>query len=139
MALTPVHGSNAFFSISDASGSTVTMSSGLNDAGLARTVDTAEVTTFGDNDKEYLAGLRDATVSVSGNFTSTQSETWVGLLGHSTSPVFVYGPEGSASGARKYTGSCIVTAYDETSPIGDKIGSSISLQMTGAITSTSYA
>lgn len=138
MALTPRHGKSAFFSITTSTGGVVTMSSGLNDAGLSRTVDTAEVTTFGDSDKEYLAGLRDASFSLSGNFTSTQSQTWTGNLGASTAPSFVYGPEGNTTGYRKYTGSVIVTGYDESSPIGDKISASISLQATGVITATVF-
>lgn len=138
MAPTFRHGKSAFFSITTSTGGTVTMSSGFNDAGLARTVDTAEVTAFGASDKAYLAGLRDASISLSGHFSSTQEKKWTALLGYSTNPTFIYGPEGTAAGSRKFTGRCIVTGLDISSPVGDKVSANVSLQVTGAITSTNY-
>ena len=46
-------------------------SSYFNDVSAATTVETAETSTFGSSAKEYIPGLMDGTVSLSGLFEST--------------------------------------------------------------------
>ena len=138
MALTFRHGKDAFFSITSATGGTVTCSSGLDDSSLKRTVDTAEVTTYVDDDKVYLAGHRDATISVSGVFNSTHEAKFTSLLGHSTRPTWIYGPHGNTTGYRKYSAKCIVTGLDISSPSKDAVKIAMTLQGSGAITSTVF-
>lgn len=138
MAPTFTHGKGAFFSVTSATGGTINFSSGLDDCTLSRQLDTAEVTTFGDNDRNYIVGLRGADFSISGHFSSTHTKKLDPLLGHSTIPQFVYGPQGTSSGSRKYTGGCIMTSLEYHSPVDDKVDMGIDFIVTGAITSTSY-
>lgn len=132
------HGKGSFFSLTSATGGVINYSSGIDDCSLARKLDTPDVTTFGDNDKSYIVGLRDASFSVAGIFSSTHVKKLDALLGSTAGGAFVYGPEGTASGGRKYTGSSILTGYDVKSPVGGRVALTFSLQCSGAITSTSY-
>ncbi len=134
------HGKGAVFYFSTI-GSTVgaiNMSSGVDTTDLERKVDKAETTTYGDNDKTYLAGLRDATISYAGPFASTHAKKFEAMLGNSTGGYIIFGPEGTASGSRKYKGACIIESYKVGAPVGDRVSLEVGLQMTGAITSTSF-
>lgn len=134
------HGKNAYFDFTSSTGGTVNASSGLDDSGLERMVETAEVTTYGKGDKVYLSGLRDATVNVSGHFASTHARKIDPLLGWSSGTNWTYGPHGNSTGVsyRKYTGNAHITNYKIGSPIGDKVSFSLDLQVSGAITSTNF-
>lgn len=138
MAIVNRHGKSAYFSVTDASGTAFALSSGLNDMGLDRVLDTAEVTTFGENDRTYLVGLRGATFNFSGNFNSTQATRLDGMLGHSTAATCVYGPGGNTTGFHSYEFSANLTSLSVGSPVGDKVSMSGALQITGAVTSTNF-
>lgn len=138
MAIQHRHGKSAVFTCSDASGSTFALSSGLDDIGFDRSLDTAEITTFGEDDRTYLVGLRGATASFSGHFNSTQANRLDALLGHSTSSTCTYGPAGNTAGYHKYEFSANLTQIAIGSPVGDKVSMSGSWQVTGAVTSTNY-
>lgn len=129
------HGKGTFFSITSATGGTINLSSGIDSASLARSLDTAEVTHFQQNDKVYIPGLRDHTFSVSGHFSSTHTAKLDALIGSTSGGAYVYGPDGStAAGRRKYTGSALVTGLTYDTPVGDKVSMSIDLQGSGAVT-----
>lgn len=140
MAPTFKHGKGAvfYFATGGSSASAVNLSSGTDTTDLERSVDKAETTTYGDNDKTYLAGLRDATIKYSGPFSSTHAKKIEAMLGNSTGGYFIFGPEGSASGSRKYKGSCIIESYKVGAPVGDRVSIEAGFQVTGAITSTSF-
>ena len=138
MAPTFRHGRDARFSITTTTGGTIQLSSGLNELTLSRSMDTAEVTTFGLNDKQYVVGLRDASFKAAGNFASTYDKKLQPLLGWSSGTNFVYGPESTASGRRKYTGKAHITSLEISSPAADMVGISMEFQVTGAITSTNF-
>lgn len=138
MAIQYRHGKSAFFSVSDASGSTFALSSAMDDLGLDRSLDTAQVTNFGDNDHNYLAGLRGATFNFSGHFNSTQATRLDGMLGHSTAATCVYGPGGNTTGYHAYEFSANLTGLSVGSPVGDKVSMSGTFQISGAVTSTSF-
>ena len=131
-------GKNGYFSITSATGGTVNLSSGLDDASMERVANALDVTTFGDGDKVYIAGLRDATLSLSGHFASTYEEKLSALLGHSTTPQWVYGPESTSNTRRKFSGGAIVTGVTINGSADDKVSMSVSLQASGAITATTF-
>jgi len=132
------HGKNAYFAVVTPSGSTINLSSGLDTVSFDRDVDTAETTHFGDDDRTYLAGMRGATFSASGNFSSTHAETIESLLGASTNPQFRFGPEGAASGRRRLEGDFILTSFSEGASASDKVTMSFDGIVTGAVTSTNF-
>lgn len=136
-----VHGKGAYLGISTttSTGAIVNFSSGVTEVSMPRSVDTAEVTTYGDNDRNYIPGLRTGTMSVTGIFASTYEEKVVTMMASSkTSLAFLFGPAGNSAGKRKEKGQAIVTGYEVGAPVGDKVSMKIDLQITGAVTSTAF-
>lgn len=140
MAPTFRHGKSSvvFFATAGSTTGAIRLSSGFNDSSLDRSVDTAETSVYGDSDKRYLAGLRDATFALKGNFSSTHAKRLEGMLGNSTGGYVIYAPESTASGRRKYKGSVIISSHKVASPIGDKVSIETEMQWTGAVTSTNW-
>jgi len=119
-------------------GTTMNMSSGLDDSALARAVDTHEVTSYGDNDKFHLPGHRSATISGSGPWASTYETFLSGCLG-TTGVTFRYAPLSTETGNPLWTGSLLVTSYDVQLPAAGRVSYSIDTIITGAVTSTKEA
>jgi hypothetical protein len=128
------HGKGALFKMSDSAAATINYSSGLDDCSLSRQLETAEVTTFGDNDKNYIPGLRDSSFSVSGHWASTYAKKLDASLGWSTLLTWTYWPESTATGSLFFTGAGILTGYEVGASVGDKVNLSFSVQCSGAIT-----
>ena len=138
MALTFRSGKNAFVSITSATGGTINLSSGLDDASLNRVAQALKVTTFGDSDEVYIPGLRDATIRLAGHFASTYEEKLSALLGSTAGGSWIFGPESTANTRRKTSGASILTGYVVGAPVGDKVSMSMTLQCSGAITATTF-
>jgi predicted secreted protein len=137
------HGKNAYFALDNASGSLINISDTLNEVSMPQEIETAETTAFGNTDKTYITGLADATVSLSGMFDATIDAQISGAItalkaGTVGSLSFEYGPGGSASATRKYTGEAIVTSYELSSPVGDVVTYSLELQVSGGVTGTTF-
>lgn len=130
-----VHGKTAVFKIDNSAGSLQDISAYCDSIDFPMTMDTAEVTTFGDSSKEYLAGLKDATISISGSWDATADAILAALT---TAGTFEYGPAGSTAGLVKYTGEAICTGYTVNAPVGDKVSFSAEFQVTGAVTRTTF-
>jgi predicted secreted protein len=130
------HGKSTDFALDDTGGSSRNISDTLTDVSFPQTIDTAETTAFGSSNKSYIVGLKDTTISVSGIWDATVDGYISGTEPASRS--FIYGPAGSTSGNVKYTGECIMTNYAVSNPVGDVVTFSIDLQVTGAVTRTTY-
>lgn len=132
------HGKGASFELDSTANTLVNLSSGIDDVSLSRSMDTAEVTTFGDNWRNFIVGLRGATISVSGHFSSTHANVLDGVFADatSTSYTFKYNPESTAAGSHTLTGECLMTSLEYTASVDDKVGMSFELLVTGAVTST---
>jgi len=128
-----VHGKDAAFLL-DTSGTLDNISTYLTDVSFPETVETADVTTLGDSAKEYIVGLKDATISLSGKWDLTWDQLIDSTVGQAASLTFNYGPNGSAAPKVKYSGECYVTNYSISSGIGDAVSFSLDLQVTGAVT-----
>jgi hypothetical protein len=133
-----VHGKKAYFAIDTSSGGSLgAIDEYLNDVSLPRNFETAETTTFGGDDKTYIIGLGDATISASGLYDSTlDGYLQAHLAATGTSISFEFRPnEGSVSATNpKFTGECFITSYDISPSVGDAIPISIDFQVTGAVT-----
>lgn len=128
------HGKNAVFKLANAASTLIDLSQYLDNVDQSKTADTHESTTFGDGSKEYIPGLKDGSLSLSGKFDPTADELLDGAVGEIRT--FEYYPDGNASGKVKYSGSCIVTEYGTSSPVGDLNTASASIQVTGGINRT---
>lgn len=129
-----VHGKSAVFKVDDSGGTLRDISAYLEEVSFPRSIETAETTTFGNSAKTYITGLTDATISVSGLFDATADGYLAGVVGNAATLSFEYGPAGSAGGAIKYSGECIMTSYEVSAPVGDKVSASAEFQVTGTVT-----
>ena len=133
------HGRGAFFSLADTAGTPFNLSTGLSDLSFDRDVGTAEVSALGDDDRQYVVGMKGATISITGHFASTFIEKMDPLVGHTTFPGFIYGPQGNGTGDRKYTGVAMLTGLSYGAGIDSAVSMNFDLQITGAVTSTTFA
>ena len=129
---------SGYFSLTSATGGVINYSSGVDNVSLSRSVQDLVVTSFGDNDHVRIAGLRDASVSVSGHFASTYEEKLSAALGHSTTLSWVYGPESTSNTRRKLSGSAILTGFTIGGSVDGKVDMSFDLACSGAITATTF-
>ena len=137
------HGKVAVVKIGDATNTLVDISSITNTADIPRTIATAETTHFGDVGKEYIAGLEDSTVSISGLFDSVLDPTISASLdavmaGTNANIKLEYGPQGNATGKIKYTLNWIPTNYTVSTPVGGVATFKLDGQRTGVTTRTVY-
>ena len=131
-------GKTGYFSLTSATGGTINYSSGINSVSYERSADALNVTTFGDSDDVLIAGLRGGSISVSGLFASTYEEKLSALLGHSTTPQWIFGPESTSNTRRKLSGGAILTGFSIGASVEDAVQMSFSLAVSGAVTSTTF-
>jgi hypothetical protein len=109
------------------------LTSYVNSQSLQRNVDTAEASTFADEDKVFVVGLRDNKLTIDGYIDATVDGYLQGLLG-GTPRAFKVFPAGSASGLPYNSGSAILTSYQASSEIGDVVKFSAEFQVSGSVT-----
>jgi len=104
---------------------------------IDETIDTVEDTSMGDASKSYLASIKDfsGTVDVLYDETDTNGQT---ALSIGASVTLNFAPEGTASGDVKLTGTAIVTGKSITSSFDGLVESTITVQGTGGLTTTTY-
>lgn len=133
------HGKNAYIQLENSSGVLTDISGISNEVKYSFSLETAETSTFGSSPKTYIMGQNDATISISGLFDQTTATTIEGAINAvitnaKSSLNFVFGPQGSTAGYKKFSGACIPTSYEIGAPVGDVVSLSIELQRTGATT-----
>lgn len=129
-----VHGKDSVFKLDNSGGSLTDISAYVNNVDFPETADVAETTVLGKDNKTYIVGLKDATISLSGLWDSTADAIFGAVLGQSATLSFEYSPEGTGSGKVKYTGETILTNYAISSPVGDVVAYSADLQVSDAVT-----
>ena len=104
---------------------------------IDETIDTVEDTSMGDSSKTYLASIKDfsGSVDVLYDETDTNGQT---ALAVGSSVTLNFAPEGSDSGDVKLTGTAIVTGKSITSTFDGLVESTITVQGTGGLTTTTY-
>lgn len=115
----------------------VNLTAYLDEGSLSIENDTAETTTFGNSWKTHIAGLNGGELELSGNYDPTATTgpvvVFTGLLGADPFPV-IWEPGGNAVGQIRHTFNAVLTSYEETSSVGDKVTISAGLLTTGAVT-----
>nr|BAR32824.1 phage major tail protein 2 [uncultured Mediterranean phage uvMED] len=99
---------------------------------VEETADTLETTSMGDTARTHLASL----LSFSGSLDVYWDETDTAqiALTAGTSVTIKFYPEGTASSAKYYTGTAIVTGVSRSASFDGLVEASISVQGTGALT-----
>lgn len=138
------HGKDTYFSVEDSAGSTLrNLTTYLTDVTYSWSQDVAETTTKGQTPKSYVQGHTDATISISGRWDNTATTgpdvVLRGLIGDAGTVGFEFGPEGNTAADIKYSGECICTSYEVSSPLADVVGFTAEFQVTGAITVGAFA
>lgn len=131
------HGKNSKIQIDNAAGTLVDISNVVNSVDLPRSLDTADTSVFGSNDKTFVAGQADGTVSIAGLFDPTVdaqiNAVMQGFLdGTILSSTVEYSPQGGAVGKIKYTQEVIWTSYGVSAGIGDVLNFKLEGQRTGS-------
>ena len=102
---------------------------------LEESADTIETTKMGDAARTYLPSLTSFSGSIDCFWDETDTSGQVALaVGASVTLVFY--PEGAASGDTYYSGTALVTGKTITGSFDGMVEASISVQGTGAITTT---
>lgn len=111
------------------------MSPFLNEATTTQEIETTETTTFGTQDKTYIAGMSDGTISTSGLFDSTAGASNAVLSGTLLleDNTFTVLPEGVVAGRRSVLANGQVTSYEISSPVSDVVSISAEVQADGGL------
>ncbi len=120
-----VHGKTSTMSI-DATD----VSARVDTTSLNKVKDLAETTVFastGDN-KEFIDGLRGHEISIGGPWDTTVDAV-MATADDGSSVLFDYSPDGTIN----YTGSCFISNYSISSPVGGRVDWSASFSVTGAV------
>ena len=134
-----IHGSFGVLWIDDQAGTCRNMTGDVTSITFNRTKNLAEVTTMGSPHVQRIDGLRDATMDVTGLFsTCGTAAAVIGLLDNMYSNSALarvqYFPAGSISGCPVYTASMRMSNYSINQPIDGPVAVNFSLAATTAIT-----
>lgn len=106
-------------------------------ADISIDVDTAETSTFGKSWKTHVVGQAGSNVELAGNYDPTESTgpaaVLTALIGEDPFAVVLY-PGGNSSGQISHTLSGSLTAYSESSTVGDKVTFSATILADGEVT-----
>ena len=94
-----------------------------------------ETTTMGDVSRTYVAGLNTFSASIEVYWDETDTDGQVALAVGSTVVLSLY-PEGAEAGDTYYSGSAIVTGVSLASSFDGMVERSITVQGSGALTTT---
>ena len=134
-----VHGAFSVLWLDDQSGTCRNMTGDVTSITFNRTKNLAEVTTMGSPHVQRIDGLRDATMDVTGLYSSCGTPAAViGLLdqmySNSAHARVQYLPAGSITGCPIYTGCVRLSNYSINSPVDGPVAVNFSLAQVAAFT-----
>jgi hypothetical protein len=136
-----VHGKNSIIKVDNAAGVLTDISAVTNSVELPRSLDTGETTAFGKNAKEYIPGLSDGSVSISGLYDPAIDAILSAAVdavanGTQASGTVEWSPNGAPNSATKpkYTCEVIWTEYSVSAGVGDVETFKLEGQRTGGTT-----
>lgn len=117
------------------------LSTHSNNVEFARTSDSHDVTTYGNNSHRKQGGLLDGKATIQGIYDSVAGtgpraviEPLIGTV-----VAFVHRPEGTGSGKPQDTVNALVMSYTETSPVADMITWQAELEFDGDVATVAQA
>lgn len=136
-----VHGKDAVFKINN--GSLRDLTAFTDNIEMTDSTEMGETTVMSLEDKTFISGLSEATFSCSGKYDSTVTtgpdDVLFSLKGDDTARAFELGFEGGTAGKVKYSGSCFMTQYVRTAPVGDVVTWTADFQITGVVTRGTFS
>jgi len=106
---------------------------GVDSVQFSNSADPVDVTGIGDTAKSYISGIGDRNISLSGTVDPASGEASITMWNAfqaGSAYTFAYSPDGTI----EYGGDGIVTQYDESSSVGDKVTWSAEILVTTAVT-----
>lgn len=136
-------GKGAFILLDSVAGSPTDVSAYADNFSFPQPIDTIDTTTFGSDAKTFIPGLTDGgSVDLSGPLDVALGTLVASLkaaqAAGSTSSTVTWGPGGSVSGQIKQSAEVYVSAYNVSVGVGGRVEYSCSLQVTGAVTNTTW-
>ena len=117
-----------------------TLSDKITSCDFSRNQDLPEANVFNQGGaKSFVVGLNEGEFSVDFMWDTTVDAHLENLIGYTTPVSFQYGPDGSASGKPKYTGSLYVQSIGNPATVGDVKVKSVTFKPTGAISRSTFA
>ncbi|CAB4156590.1 hypothetical protein UFOVP655_73 [uncultured Caudovirales phage] len=112
-------------------------SSYFSDVTATTSIETAETSAFGSSAKEYITGLKDGTVSLSGMFEGTAStgtdQYFATALGSATKQKVIVATSGHSVGARAVMLQSDDTSYEVSGSIGDVVQANAEFQSSNGV------
>jgi hypothetical protein len=100
----------------------------------------AETSAFGNEDETFIAGLRGAELSFEGMFDPTMDALITDIFESSARTTnFAYGPAGKTTGLIYYTGLCLITDYNVSGAVADKVKATLKFKVTGPVARYTFA
>ncbi len=134
-----IHSKGSVIKISNSGASLIDVSAYADSYDFGRTIATHDVTVLGNNSLAFIIGLKDGDdFSISFLWDATIEAQMNGIFGIATNPTYEIAPEGTATGKRKLTGSCILTKIGMPVKVGDKVLLPCTFKKSGDVTATTY-
>ena len=136
-------GKDAHILLDSVAGTPTDLSSYADSFDFPQPVDTIDTSVFGSDPKSFIPGLTDGgQISLSGPLDVALG-TFVTAIkaaqaAGSTTSTITYSPGGSVSGQFKVSAECYVSAFNVSTSVGGRAEYSASLQVTGAVTNTTW-
>ncbi len=126
--------------VDNAAGSLIDISRSCKTVNFSRDAELLDATTFQapGGDKEFLVGFKDNKFDIEGNADATIATHLNAICGQEDTVSFQYGPEGSASGKRRYTGEALCLGYKESTTATGLNTFTANFQITGLVTVGTY-
>jgi predicted secreted protein len=134
-------GINCDIRVDDSGGTLRDISRNGTTVNFSRDADLLDVTAFQSpgGDKEFLVGFKDNKFSVEGFSDATVMGYLHGILGQEATVSFQYGPEGTTTGYRKFTGECLLVSLTDNAAVAEANKFTANFQITGQVTVGTYA
>ena len=135
-----VAGRNLDFSLDNAAGSPVNLSTYLNKLDANDDVGMEDSTTFGASvtAKSNTVTLTEGGFTIDAPYDATLDAHLAGLKGLTATSSFFYGPKGSTSGYPKTSGECRMKSYKRSGEVGGLLKCTAEFVYDGGITEGTY-
>lgn len=139
----PYHGKGTAIGIDNAAGTLTDISAFSRSASPNETMETAESTNFGQNDKTYVIGQADEKFTIGGTFEITFLQMIRAIkaaqqAGTTPTATVRFGPAGAISGRYYSEREVLITGITVSATTGDLVTMSVDCQRTGATTEGTY-
>lgn len=138
--MSAIHGRLTSIKIDNSGGTLTDISNQIKTSSLQNSAQEIDVTAYQDTARQYISDFPDGTFNIEGNAAATVMAHLYGILGVSQTLSVEYGPEGSATGKRKYTFESVMTALNDSgASTGQANQFTATFRVAGAVTVGTFA